>query len=186
MAQKKLKRYHINWEGKSIRSAMIFLGLSFLLRAVYYFGCVRIETVGFWEILIWLIMPMLLESMFIVLLRVLKWDAPGTYALMAAAMGLFLILQNLGCGSMVRIILSVLTYVGCGVLIMGVAVGYLSKQICVTAYLMTALVRFFFFELGDFVFKLRVVSFIKESTGLFVLLAFVCLSNSFILKEKKK
>lgn len=184
MAQIKRKRYAINWEGKSVQWAMVLFGLSFLLRAVYYFGCVRIETLSFWEVLTWLILPMLLECLFIVQLRVLKLNAPGTYAIMAAAMGLMLMLQNLGCGSVVRIILSILGYAGCGVLIIGVAGGYLSKQICVACYLIMALVRFFGFELSGYVFRLRIIPFIKESTGLFVLLALVCLTNSFQNKAK--
>lgn len=186
MAPKKLKRYRIKWEGKSIHAAIIFFGLSFFLRAVYYFGCVPIETVGFWEVLTWLILPMLVEGALIVLLRILKWDAPGVYSILAAAMGFLLILQSFGSGSVLRIILAVLANIGCGVLILSIAGGYLSKQIGVTAYLITALVRFFCFELVPFVFGLQVVGFIKDASGLFVLLALVGLANSFTELPKKK
>lgn len=186
MAQKKLKRYRIKWEGKSIHAAMMFLGLAFFLRAVYYFGCTPIETVGFWELLTWLILPMLLEGLMIVLLRILKWDAPGVYSILAAAMGFLLILQSFGSGSVLRIVLSILANVGCGVLIVGIAGGYLSKQIGVTAYLITALMRFICFELVPYVFGLEIVAFVKEATGLFVLLALVGLTNSFKEVTKKK
>lgn len=186
MAQKNMKRYRIKWEGKSIHAAMIFFGLAFFLRAVYYFGCVPIETVGFWEILTWLILPMLVEGLMIVLLRILKWDSPGVYAILAAVMSLLLILQSFGSGSILRIVLSVLANVSCGVLILGIAGGYLSKQIGVTAYLIAALTRFFAFELVPYVFKLRIVGFIKEASGLFVLLALIGLTNSFKEVVKKK
>ena len=65
MAHKKLKHYRMDMEGKAIHIAMSILGLSFFLRTVYYFACVRIETVGAWELLSWLILPMLLEAAFI-------------------------------------------------------------------------------------------------------------------------
>ena len=186
MAQKKLKRYRINWEGKSIHAAMVFLGLSFFLRLVYYFGFVAIEEVGFWELLTWLILPMMLEASVIVLLRIMKLNSPGLYSILAAAMGLLLILQSIESESVVRVILSALANMGCAVLIVGVAGGYLSKQIGVTAYVITALVRFFAFEMGQYVFSFRIVGFVKEVTGLFVLLALVGLTNSFKEIPRKK
>lgn len=186
MAQMDLKRYRMDMDGKSMRACLACLGLSFFLRALYYFGCVRIETVGFWELLTWMILPMLLEGAFIVLLRVMRLDAPGIYAILAAAFGLVLILQSFGYGSLLRTILGILAYLGCSVLILGVAGGFLSKQIAVAAYLVTALVRFFGFEMVQFVFKLRVIAFIKEVTGLLVLVAMTYLAASFRQTERKK
>lgn len=186
MAQKKRIRYSMDQKGKFIKAAMSLMGLSFFLRAVYYFGCVRIETVGFWELLSWLILPMLLEGAFIVLLRVLKWDAPQLYGLMAAGFGLVLIFQSFGYGSILRTVFSILAYLGCTVLALGVAQGYLSKQIAVMAYLVTALARLLIFELVPLVFHLRVVAFVKDATGLIVLLALMCLMNAFVEKTKKK
>lgn len=186
MAQKKLKRYRINWNGKSINAAMAFFGLSFFLRMVYFFGCVRIENVGFWEFFSWLILPALLEAAFIVLLRVLRWDTPKLYSLMSAGFGLILIFQSFGYGSVVRTVLAILVYLGCSVLVIGVAGGYLSKQIGEAAYLLAAAGRLLIFELVPYVFNLRVVALVKDLSGLFVLLALMCLVRSFKLPEPKK
>ena len=186
MAPKKLRRYRMNWEGKSIQAAMILLGLSFFLRVAYYFGCVRIEKVGFWELLTWLILPMLVEGAMIVLLRILKWDAPGIYAILAAGIGMVLILQSIGYASILRVILSLLVYAGASVLVIGVAGGYLSKQIGVAGYFGTAALRFLIFEMVPFVFRFRILDFVKEVTGLVLLLAMGCLVNGFKELETKR
>lgn len=185
MAHRKMKRYAMDINGKSMNSALIMMGLSFFLRAVYYFACVQIETVGFFELLVWMILPMVLEGAFIVMLRVLKLNMPGVYALMAAAVGLLMVLQSFGYGSIVRTVLAIVAYVGCSVLIIGVAGGYLSKQIAVASYLVTALIRFLCFELFQMIFHLRVVAFIKDATGLFALLGLMYLAASFKNMEKK-
>ncbi|MBE6924006.1 MAG: hypothetical protein E7466_02035 [Ruminococcaceae bacterium] len=185
MAQLNFKRYRMDLDGKSLNVGLAALGLSFFLRALYYFGCVRIENVGFMELLLWMILPMLLEGALIVLLRVLRLDAPGLYAILAAAFGLVLMLQLIGYGSVLRLVLGILTYLSCGVLILGVAGGFLSKQIAVAAYLVTALVRFFCFEMVQFVFQLRVIAFVKEITGLLVVIGLMYLAAGFKRMQSK-
>ena len=185
MAQFNLKRYRMDMDGKTMNAGLATMGLSFFLRAVYYFGCVRIENVGFLELLLWMILPMLLEGALIVLLRIIRLDAPGIYAILAAAFGLVLMLQNLDTSNILRMILSILAYLCCGVLILGVAKGFLSKQIAVTAYLVTALVRFFAFEMVQFVLKLRIVDFIKEVTGLLVVIGLMYIAASFKRVQRK-
>ncbi len=179
MAHMDMKRYRMDMDSKGLHAGLALMGLSFFLRAVYFFGCVRIETVSFWELLIWMILPMLLEATFIVLLRIIRLDAPGIYAIAAAAFSVVLILQNLGGESLVRIILSILGHLACGVLILGVAGGFLSKQIAVVAYLVTALVRFFCFEMVQYVFRFRVIAFLREVTGLLVIVGLMYLAASF-------
>ncbi len=186
MAQRKMKRYTLDMTGKSMGGALIMCGLSFFLRAVYYFGCVQIETIHFWELLTWMILPMLVEAAFIVMLRILRLNLPGVYAMMAAGVGLLMILQSFGYGLWLRTILAIIAYAGCGVLIIGVAGGYLSKQIAVAGYVLTALVRFFGFELGQQVFRLRLTAFIKDATGLFALIGLMYLAASFKEVDKKK
>ena len=186
MAQMNLKRYKMDMDGKNLRGCLACLGLAFFLRVLYYFGCVRIENVGIWQLLSWLILPMLLEGALIVLLRVLRLDAPGIYAILGAVMGLILVFQSFGYGSVLRTILAILAYIGCSVLLLGVAGGFLSKQIAVAGYLVTALVRFFGFEMVQFVFKLRIIAFVKEVTGLLALAALMYLAASYKQVERKK
>ena len=186
MLQLNMKRYKMDLSGKGMQGALVMLGLSFFLRMVYYFACVRIETVGFWELLTWMILPMIVEAGFIVMIRILRMNLPGIYAIMAAALGLFMIFQSFGYGSLVRTIFAIVAYLGCSVLIIGVAGGMLSKQIAVAAYLITALVRFFGFEMFQMIFRLKVTTLIKDLTGLFALLGLMYLAKSFETVEKKK
>lgn len=186
MLQLNMKRYKMDLSGKGMQGALVAMGLSFFLRMVYYFACVRIETVGVWELLSWMILPILLEGGFIVMIRILRLNLPGIYALMAAAMGLLMIFQSFGYGSLLRTILSIVAYLGCSVLIIGVAGGFLSKQIAVAAYLATALVRFFGFELFQMLFRFRVTALIKDLTGLLALIGLMYLAKSFESVEKKE
>ena len=111
MAKIKMHKYHMDPEGKYHVGTAALMGASFFLRAAYYFGFTRPESAGGWTLLVFLILPMLLEAAFMVMLRGVKLDLPGIYGIMGAAYCMLLILQSFQLGSVVRIILAIIGFV---------------------------------------------------------------------------
>lgn len=182
MVRKKTHHYRMDFEGRRHFATAALMGCAFFLRAVYYFGFTRPETVGAWNLIIFLILPMLLEAAFMVLMRGVRYNAPGVYGIMGAAYCLLLLLQGFQSGTVVRIILSIIAYLACGVAVIAVTGGLLSRGVAVTALFLTLAVRFLFFDLSGYVFSFRVIAFIQEAAALCGILGLgmLCLG----LKEK--
>ena len=181
MARKKIHDYRMDFDGRQHFAAAALMGVAFFLRAVYYFGFTRPETVGAWNLIIFLILPMLVEAAFMVLMRGIRYNAPGVYGILGAAYCLLFILQNFQSGSVVRIFLSVIAYLICGAALVTVTGGLLSRGVAVTALFATLAVRFLFFDLSGYIFSFRVIGFIQEAAALCGILSLGCLS--FGLKE---
>lgn len=184
MAKIKMHKYHMDPEGKYHVGTAALMGASFFLRAAYYFGFTRPESAGGWTLLVFLILPMLLEAAFMVMLRGIKLDLPGIYGIMGAAYCMLLILQSFQLGSVVRIILAIIGFVVCGGALVGVGWGFLSKSLGVTALLMTFGVRLLAFDLR-FLLRLRLIVFIREAAGLSAILALAFLCAGLAEKKKK-
>lgn len=166
MVWKKSHDYRMDFDGNRHFWAAALMGCAFFLRAVFYFGFTRPETVGVWNLLIFLVLPMALEGAFVVLLRGIRYNAPGIYGIMGAAYCLLLMMQSFQYGSVVRIIFAVIAYLMCGAAVIVVTGGLLSKGVAVSILFLTLAVRFLFFDLSGYVFSFRVIAFIREAAAL--------------------
>lgn len=184
MAKIKLHKYHMDPEGKYHVGAAALMGASFFLRAAYYFGFTRPEDAGVWNLLVFLILPMLLEAGFMVMLRGLKLDLPGVYGIMGAVYCVLMILQSFQLGGILRIILAIVGFVICGGALVGVGWGALSKSLGVTALLVTFGVRLLAFDLS-YLLRLRLVAFIREAAGLCAILALAFLCAGYVERKRK-
>lgn len=184
MAKIKLHKYHMDPEGKYHVGAGALMGAAFFLRSAYYFGFTRPEDAGLWSLLVFLILPMLLEAALMVMVRGMKLDLPGVYGIMGAAYCALLILQSFQLGGVLRIVLAVFGFAICGGALVGVAWGVLSKSLGVTALLVTFGVRLLAFDLG-LLLRLRLVAFMREAAGLCGILALAFLCAGLTEKSRK-
>ena len=182
MVLKKTHDYRMDFEGRRHFAAAALMGGAFFLRAVYYFGFTRLETVGILNLLLFLILPMLLEAGLMVSMRAVRLNAPGIYGIMGGAYCLIMMLQSFQSGSALRIILAVIAYLTCAVALLAATGGLLSKGVTVAVLLLTLTVRFLVFDLSGYVFGFRIVAFIQEAAALCGILSLLCLSLG--LKEK--
>lgn len=182
MNLRKTHNYRMDFESKQHFAVATLMGGAFFLRAVYYFGFTRPENVGVWNLLIFLILPMLLEAGYMVLLRGIRFNAPGVYGMMGAGYCLLLMLQSFQSGGVLRIILAVLAYLACAVSILAVTAGLLSKGVAVALLLLTLGGRFLIFDLSGYVFSFRIVAFIREAAALCGISSLYCLCAG--LKER--
>lgn len=170
MAKIKIHKYRMDADGKFHMATTSLMGLSFFLRAAYYFGFTRPENAGFFELLMVLILPMLMEIGFMVMIRGLKLNLPGIYGIMGAVLCALLLMQSFIVGGILRIILAIIGYLACGAALVGVGWGLLSKSLGVTVLAVTFAVRLLAFDLR-YLFSLRLVAFMRETAGLCVILA---------------
>lgn len=182
MVLKKTHDYRMDFEGRPHFAAAALMGGAFFLRTVYYFGFTRPETVGAWNLIMFLILPILIEAAFMVLLRGVRLNAPGVYGILGAVYCLLLILQSFQSGSVLRIVLSVIGYLICAAALLSATGGLLSRGMTVVVLFLTVTVRFLVFDLTGYIFSLRVVAFIQEAGTLCGLMSLCCLSSG--LKEK--
>ena len=157
------------------------MGLSFFLRVVYYFGLTNILTYDAGAIILNIIMPLLLCAGYIVLLRAVKLNAPGIFAILGAAFCLMILIWNFSTGDVLRILLSVVFYLLSGLVLLATAGGYIPGRLPSSAIFMVLLLsRFLFYrpsgsQIGQLVLELSVLCI---PASLF------CLTRS--MKEVKK
>ena len=139
------------------------MGLSFFLRVVYYFGLTNILTYNVGAIILNIILPLLLCAGYIVLLRAVKLNAPGIFAILGAAFCLMILIWNFSTGDVLRILLSVVFYLLAGLLLLGTAGGYLPGRLPSSAIFMVLLMsRFLFYgpagsQIGYMILELSVL-----------------------------
>lgn len=188
MAKINIHKYRMDPDGKYHLAATALMGLAFFLRTAYYFGFTRPESIGGFEMAMFLILPMALELAFMVMIRGVKLNLPKVYGIMAAVFCAVLVVQGIMIGGVLRIVLCIIGYVICGAALVGVGWGFLSKSLGVTALVLTFVVRLLAFDL-KLLTGLRLVAFMREAAGLCVILAmaFLCagLAEKKLRKEKK-
>lgn len=167
----RIKCYHMDFEGKGLATAAVLMGLAFFLRMVYYFGFTSTETVGLAELILFLILPLVLEAGFIVLLRGVRLNISLVYGILGAVYCALLIAQSLYYGSILRMVLGIIAYVLCGGLLVVVSLGLLSKDIAVTMCVGTAVVRLAVFDLKPYFLELNLVAFLSEAAAICAVLA---------------
>lgn len=183
MAKIKLHKYRMEPDSKFHVATTALMGLSFFLRAAYYFGFTRPEEAGIFELLMMLILPMVLEIGFMVMLRGLKLNLPGIFGIMGAVFCALLMIQSFCVGGVLRIILAIVGYLACGAALVGVGWGILSKSLGVTVLGMTFAVRLLAFDLKDLL-GLHLVVFMREAAGLCAILALAFFCAGLLEKDK--
>lgn len=180
-----IKRYRMDFDGKGISAAGIFLGAALLFRIVYYFGFMRFFDAGVAEILFWLVLPGLLELGAIALLRAVRFNAPGVYGIFGAVECFLLVVMCFGYGSILRTILGILAYLACGGLIFTCSAGWLSKEIASFMFVLTCTVRILAFELPGLIRNFRHPEVLLSLAGMCVLLGLASLTFAIKLPQKK-
>lgn len=167
----RIKRYHMDFEGKGLATASVLMGFAFFLRVVYYFGFTSTETVGISELVLFLILPLVLEAGLIALLRGVRLNMSLVYGILGAVYCAVLIAQSLQYGSILRMVLGIIAYVLCGGLLVVVSLGLLSKGIAVMMCVITAVVRLAVFDLKPYLLELNLVAFLPEAAAICVIFA---------------
>ena len=183
MKMKQYHRYHIKFSGAWYNASCVFMGMSLFLMAIYYLGLTALADHGAAKSIFCLFLPLAATGGYIVLLRVLRWDAPGIYAMLGAFLCLLMIIGLFFTGNVIRILLGILWYAVCGFLLLAYAAGFLPEKLPVGVVFGIAIaVRVLFFSLG----KLSLIGWIGEGATLFALAGLLCLPRLLVPVQGKQ
>lgn len=179
---KQYHRYHMDFTGKWAKASGICMGASLFLLAVYYFCVTPFGDHGVMEILFCLCLPLIASVAYVVLLRVLRWDAPGIYGILGALLCLSFLVGVFFSGSVVRIILGVVWYALCALVLLAALGGYLPGKLPSSAVFgISIAIRLIFFDIG----KLGLAQWIGEGATLCAMASLVCLPMALVSVHSK-
>ncbi len=182
MKLKQYVRYEMDYRGNWSAASAVFMGLSFFLRVLYYFGFINLKDIGAGEVIFSLILPLLLCGTFLVFFSLLKWNAPGLFAIAGVVFCLLLMGWNFSSGNVLRILLSIFLYVFAAVILFATALGYLPGKLPSTAVfgvIFGCRILLFSFSASG------IASLSLEFSALFLLLSLLALTRCFVLHTKQ-
>lgn len=146
---KQYDRYRMDFSGQAVRLSGIFMAVSMFLLTVYYLGIRNLQDIGGIAALILFWIPIILGVIYLVLLQMLRWNAPGIYAILGALFCLLLMFGLFTGDSVLRIVLGIPAYLICGAVLVLAAGGYLPGRLpAAICFGVVIAVRFLFFDLG--------------------------------------
>ena len=157
-------RYRVNFTGKWMLWVTIFMALSFFASMVYSFGISNLAAAGLGRAVFMMLLPTVISAAFVFLIRFRKFNAPGLYGVLGAAICVCLLFGAFSSGSVIRILLSILWYPICAAAILAYTGGYIApgNGVCVL-FAITIGFRFLFFpvsifHLGEWIREVAVLS----------------------------
>lgn len=142
MKLKRLVNYSMDFDGKWAAVSSLCMGIAFFAQAIYYFVFADLLTCGTYSLAVGLILPLLLEAAWFIMLRAVRFNSPGAFAILAALLCILLAAQSFLYGNTLRTVLAVLWYLIAAVAVIFVAGGFLPyKVIIVGAFLLPLCVR---------------------------------------------
>lgn len=141
--------YRMNFKRSWTGASGALMGFALFAKMVHHFGLTDISRCGFFEILFSMALPVLLCAGYIILLRFVKLNAPGVFAILGAALYFLVMVDNIRSGGVLRIVLSLVAYGTAIFLLIATVAGYLPDKIFVLAIgFLIPVFRFFLFDLG--------------------------------------
>lgn len=182
MNLKQYLRYQIDFSGKWVQPSALLMGLAFFLRLVYYLCLVSLHDCGIGEIIFSMLLPLLLTCGFIVLLRVVKLNAPGVYGIIGAGLCLLLLINSFWYDDPLRMALSILVYLAAGLVLLATAGGYLpGKLLSSVLFVLPLACRLLFYSIGN----LAIIQWFLEASTLFIMASLFCLTRTFTEQKKR-
>lgn len=122
---KQYARYQMDFQSKYIKWSGLCMAASLFLLIVYYLGIENLEDYSIGAELVKLWIPLALGAAYLILLQMLRWNAPGVFAILAALFCLMMFFGLFTSDNVGRIILGVLAYPICGAVMILAVAGYL-------------------------------------------------------------
>ncbi len=183
MFQKIYTRFHMDFDSSWTKSFGVFMGLSFFLRIVYYFGLKSFRDVGIIELLTFGIAGIALCGCVVVWLICMQKNAPGLYGIIGVIHCLLIIILTCFGGNLVRIILALVWYfLAANILLLTVSGRFPGRLFAALMFFAPVAVRFIVFDLG----RIGLITWVQELAVLSTLLALGCFAMGLKGKATEK
>lgn len=158
--------------GKWGNLAAAWMGLSFFLRMVYYFGLMNLNDIPLFEISFSVVLPIVISVAFILALKLPKLQQPMVAGVLAAA---FAVNYFFAAEMSLAGIVSGLLNLGLAVLILGAVLGFVPERKWLLWAGMAAVVfRIVFVDVFGYILPLsewQIIAWIPEASNLFGVIA---------------
>ena len=179
---KRYYHYQMDFSGKWEKTSGALMGVSVFALALYYFFLQNLADFGFGTILFRLILPLILTVGYIVLINLLKWNAPGLYGILGVLLCLMLLIGTFFTGGALRIIPAIFGYALAAAILVLCAGGYLPGRLPASmAFGILFTVRLLFFHPNS-----GLTSWVLEASALSMLLSLMCLPMAMVPGKNTK
>lgn len=173
-------------KGKWCERAAAWMGLSFFLRMVYYFGFMNLRDIPGGEIVFCVILPLLISVGFMLVLKLQKLNNPTVAAGLSVAFAVnYFFAERMNAAGIISGIL-LLAMAG---LVLAAVLGYVPERKWLLWAAMAVIgFRALFVDLSGYILPLRelkIIAYVPRCGNLFGIVALGCLSAGLDLKEKK-
>ena len=121
-------RYRMNFTSSWLTAYCTLCGAAVFSRCLYFFMFANLAAIGVGQIIFDIILPLLLLCGLIVIVKVIRMDAPGILAILGCVMCLLLIINGFDTRNVLRLVFSLLGYAGGGALLLLTVAGFLPKR----------------------------------------------------------
>ena len=147
MANKLYRRYRMNFSGKWFTAFCALCGLAVFLRFVYYFMFADLAQCGTGEVVFNLVLPVVLLCGIIVIMKLVRLDAPGILAILGCVVCLLLTINGFDTQNILRLVFSLLGYTAGGALLLLTVAGFVpTRQFSVILFAILLILRVLLFR----------------------------------------
>ncbi len=178
---KQYHQYRMYFNAKSLDFSALCMGLSMFLSVMYHLAFRGLDAFSTGTLIIQLWLPLFFGMLYLVLLRGIRWNAPGLYAIIGAVFCVIYILDAFTSGSVGKILLGVPSWLICAAALVIVVGGYFPSRLPASLLFGLAIgLRVVLFDIG----RLNALEWVAEAAHLFSMAAFLFLPVG--LKERKR
>lgn len=178
---KKYHQYQMNFKSKFATLSMVCMGISMFLSVLYYLGLSTLGDFSGGKLLFCLWLPLILGIAYVVLMGVVRLNAPGTFAILAVAGCVIQILSSFTGGDMGRILLGIPGNLLAILVVIVVVGGFFPAKLPASIVFGAVIaLRVIVFDLG----RLTLLEWLPELAELMMLAAFMFLP--FALTDLKR
>lgn len=129
MQLKQYAQYQMNFNAKSVTASCAFMGLSLFMRMLHYLGFYSLSSYSIGTAIFCVFLPIAASIAYIVLLKCLRWNAPGIYGILGCTFCLLALIGGLTSGNIMRIILSIPWYPAAALILLAMVCGYVPGRL---------------------------------------------------------
>lgn len=125
---KRLVRYKLNFGSKWLSFSGVMMGLAFFAQALEFFALRQLQSVDIWTLLLFLVLPMVMETLWCIPIRSEKWSRAEAHGVFAALICLVLLGQAVLSGGVFRIIMAAAFFVLSGAVAILITWGFIPHR----------------------------------------------------------
>ncbi len=125
---KRLVRFQLNMESKWVTFSGVMMGIAFFFQALDFLALRQLQSVALWKLVLFLILPMVLEACWCVPLRLGKKSRAEVHGVLAALICLLMLVQSLLTAAVLPMVLGILFFLMGGAVSVLITFGFIPHR----------------------------------------------------------